>query len=58
MRVMVAQKEIPSSNESDDDKRRSVPGLALWFMLVFNLPSHGVNNMQSRHGTRSGPIVV
>ena len=36
MRKMVAQKEIPSSNESDDDKRRSVPGLTLWIMLAIN----------------------
>ena len=37
MREMVAQNHLPSSNESDgDDKRRSVPGLALWIMLTIN----------------------
>ena len=37
MREMVAQNHVPSSNESDgDDKRRSVPGLALWIILAIN----------------------
>ena len=45
MREMVAQMEIPSLIGSDDDKRRSVAGLALWIMLAIN--RHELPRMES-----------